>query len=117
MTTTGLPAGVADHLVRRCGRLELDTSGHGARGGAELSALYDELVAEGVLEGWVSGEIRDIVREYASPLAVSVIADVLGVPPEDAPRLEAWSEPFFYLFTAIPSTAARNAQWPSFANC
>jgi pimeloyl-[acyl-carrier protein] synthase len=64
-------------------------------------------IAESLVDGWKKGEELDVVADYASPLAVATIANMLGVPAIDGARLERWSEPFFYLFTAIPSTAAR----------
>lgn len=67
-----------------------------------------EGLARSLLERWRGAGERDVVADYASPLAVAVIADVLGVPREDATELERWSESFFYLFAAIPSEQVRS---------
>jgi cytochrome P450 len=64
-------------------------------------------IARGLLARWDGTDTRDVVADYASPLAVGVIADVVGVPREDTPQLEGWSEAFFYLFNAIPSHEVR----------
>jgi cytochrome P450 len=50
-----------------------------------------------------NGEI-DILKDYATPLSVRTIGQLLGVPAEDDDKLKAWSEWFFYLFNTIPST-------------
>ncbi|MGD8601842.1 MAG: cytochrome P450 [Gemmatimonadota bacterium] len=66
-----------------------------------------ERAARSILDRWSPGAAHDVVSDYASPLAVAVIAEVLGVPRGDSERLEAWSETFFYLFNAIPSHEVR----------
>jgi len=71
---------------------------HLARHPPDLRALAEERLRP-LLE---RGEL-DLVGDFATPFSVAVIGRVLGVPEEDAPRLEAWSEAFFYLFAPIPS--------------
>lgn len=66
-----------------------------------------EGIATHLLSEWDSAATHDVVADYASPLAVAVIGDLLGVPVDDPERLQAWSELFFYLFGAIPSTEVR----------
>jgi cytochrome P450 len=39
-----------------------------------------------------SGESVDLVEHFASPLPVSVIAEILGIPPELRERLKLWSD-------------------------
>lgn len=60
-----------------------------------------------LLDAWPEEAAYDLVAEYASPLARSVIADVVGISTADMPRLDRWSETFFYLFAPIPSVAVR----------
>jgi cytochrome P450 len=45
------------------------------------------------------GEPVDIVEHFSVPLPVEVIADLLGMPDTDVPRIEAWSE------AAIPGSS------------
>jgi cytochrome P450 len=51
---------------------------------------------EGIV-GWLldraaaAGEF-DVIRDFAYPLPVAVIGDLLGIPPEDHERLKAWSD-------------------------
>jgi len=66
-------------------------------------------IASRLLSEWDAGGHHDVVADYASPLAVAVIGDLLGVPTDDAERLQAWSELFFYLFGAIPSADVRDS--------
>lgn len=66
-----------------------------------------EGMAASLLADWKGGGQYDVVADYASPLAVAVIGDLLGVPTDDSGRLQEWSELFFYLFGAIPSTDVR----------
>jgi pimeloyl-[acyl-carrier protein] synthase len=48
------------------------------------------------------GEI-DIIGDFATPMAIAVIGDLLGIPEQDQGQLKKWSESFFYLFSAISS--------------
>jgi hypothetical protein len=52
-----------------------------------IVARVDELLA--ALQG---REEFDLIGEFAWPLPAAVIADLLGVPREDVPRLKAWSD-------------------------
>lgn len=49
------------------------------------SALLDEVVSRG--DGCV-----DLIRDFATPLPVIVIAELLGVPGEEQPRFKRWSD-------------------------
>ncbi len=64
-------------------------------------------IARTLLEPWRRGGTHHVLRDFASPLSVRLIADVLGTMPGDETRLERWSESFFYLFNAIPSHEVR----------
>jgi cytochrome P450 len=59
-----------------------------ARRVERLRPAVRELVTE-LLEA--AGEEPEIVEDLAYPLPLTVIADLLGVPREDAPRLREWS--------------------------
>jgi cytochrome P450 len=52
-----------------------------------VRGVIDELV-----DGLAGGGVRDFLREFASPLPVRVIANRLGLPPEDVPRIKVWSD-------------------------
>lgn len=52
-----------------------------------ISGLIDEL-----LEKKRAGDPLQLVREFAAPLPVIVIAEMLGVPASDRERFHAWSE-------------------------
>lgn len=47
----------------------------------------------------------EVLADFATPLSVAVIGDLLGCPPADHARLKQWSSWFFYLFAPIPSPA------------
>ena len=49
----------------------------------------------------------DLIADYATPLSLAVICDLIGIPRDDGPLLRSYSEYFFYLFTRIPSVAVR----------
>ena len=51
----------------------------------------------------------DVVGEYAEPLPVLVIAELLGVPTELAPRLRAWSQAIVAMYEPSPSLAVQTA--------
>lgn len=52
-----------------------------------ILSLLDEL-----LGGYKPGNKLDLIREFAAPLPVIVIAEMLGVPSSDRDRFHAWSE-------------------------
>lgn len=51
----------------------------------------------------------DLLHDFATPLAVTVIGEVLGVPVAAREALQADARHFLYLFTAMPSHAVREA--------
>jgi cytochrome P450 len=70
----------------------------------ELSAeLADRLVAGG------PGEV-DVTADFAQPLPMLVIADLLGLPREDWRRLTAWSEAIMNLGNTISQDGAAAAE-------
>jgi cytochrome P450 len=48
-------------------------------------------IAEGLIDGFASAGRADLIRELAFPLPIIVIAELLGVPPEDRDQFKAWS--------------------------
>lgn len=48
----------------------------------------------------------DLIADFAAPLPLQVIADMLGVPPADRARVKAWSASFFSIFAPLPDEAA-----------
>ena len=54
----------------------------------------------------------DVVGEYAEPLPVLVIAELLGVPAPTAPRLRAWSQAIVRMYEVAPGDAVvRTRRW------
>jgi unspecific monooxygenase len=51
----------------------------------------------------------DVVGEYAEPLPVLVIAELLGVPTDLAPRLRTWSQAIVRMYEVAPSDAVVDA--------
>jgi unspecific monooxygenase len=51
----------------------------------------------------------DVVGEYAEPLPVLVIAELLGVPAELAPQLRAWSQAIVRMYEVAPTHAVQDA--------
>ena len=66
-------------------------------------ALADRLLAAG------AGEV-DLVAGFAQPLPMLVIADMLGLPHEDAPRLAGWSDAILGLANTITKVGAAAAE-------
>lgn len=47
---------------------------------------------EGMKQKAAAGVEVDLIDELASPLPTMVVADILGVPPEDRPKFDPWSD-------------------------
>lgn len=58
---------------------------------AQLEAAIEGIVAELLADIDESSEI-DFVSRFAVPLPIRVVAGVLGVPPDDMPRLQRWTD-------------------------
>lgn len=56
--------------------------------GPRIEAIAEELLERAAAEG---GHDFDLVRDFAQPLPVQVIAELLGVPPDDREALCFWS--------------------------
>jgi cytochrome P450 len=57
----------------------------------EKLAPHIESLAHERIDGFAARRTADLVAEYAAPLPVAVIADLLGVPRAMGPRLVGWS--------------------------
>jgi unspecific monooxygenase len=66
-----------------------------------------ELAAE--LLGAVDHDGFDAIGEYAEPLPVLVISELLGVPREHAPRLRAWSQAIVRMYEPMPGAEVVDA--------
>ena len=69
----------------------------------DIQGITDRLLAD--FKG--KGEI-DVVNDLGTPLSVSVIAQLLGIPEDNKGQLKEWSNWFFYLFSVIPSNEVLN---------
>jgi cytochrome P450 len=83
-------------------RLRRLVAGAFARGHVERLRPRVRALAEELL-GAVDRDGFDVVGEYAEPLPVLVIAELLGVPTELAPRLRAWSQEIVAMYEVAPS--------------
>lgn len=59
-----------------------------------VEALADELI-----DAFPRGEPFDLLPAYASPLPITIIAEMLGVPVEMGPQLLAWSHDMVAMYT------------------
>jgi len=85
-------------------RLRRLVAGAFARGHVERLRPRVRALAEQLL-GAVDRTHFDVIGEYAEPLPVLVIADLLGVPPSLAPRLRAWSQAIVQMYEVAPTPA------------
>jgi unspecific monooxygenase len=74
------------------------------RGHVERLRPRVRALATDLLDG-VDPRSFDVVGEYAEPLPVLVIAELLGVPTSWAPRLRAWSQDIVRMYEPAPSEA------------
>lgn len=79
------------------------------RHAAMISAHVDRLIA-GMLAKARAGEPVDFVADFARPLPQFVMADVLGFPHEDIPRLEQWGNA--QVMSYVIGTTHRNILTP-----
>jgi cytochrome P450 len=84
-----------DHTrIRRLVQKEF-TPSHVARWESKIRAICDRLFDE-FAERNAAGE-ADLTRDLATPLPVIVIAEVLGIPPEEREQFKDWSEQVVYM--------------------
>ncbi len=50
-----------------------------------------EALTEGLIDAVAPSGRMDLIRDYALPIPTTVIAEILGVPPEDRHRFQRWS--------------------------
>ncbi len=89
-------------------RLRRLVAGAFARGHVERLRPRVRQLAAGLLDG-VDRSGFDVVGEYAEPLPVLVIAELLGVPVELAPQLRAWSQAIVKMYEVAPGVAVQEA--------
>ncbi|HEY8534354.1 MAG TPA: LLM class flavin-dependent oxidoreductase [Micromonospora sp.] len=53
------------------------------------------------------GPVADLIEDFSMPLSVTVICELLGVPPEDRPRFRVWSNAVLSTTAFSPEEAAR----------
>ena len=58
----------------------------------QLRPRVRELAAELIRDMVIAGEPADLVEDFALPLPVAVICELLGVPVSDRPKFRAWSD-------------------------
>lgn len=68
-----------------------------------------EAIATDLLSGLRHRAAFDAIDDYATPLSLEVISDLMGLPASDGRQLCDWAAQFFLLFAPIPTAAARDA--------
>ncbi|MBC8108062.1 MAG: cytochrome P450 [Anaerolineae bacterium] len=68
-----------------------------------------EQIAEKRLDRVASENQIDLMRDLAYPMPTIVIAELLGFPPEDYPKLKKWSDDFAAALTINPTVAQEAA--------
>jgi len=74
---------------------------------------YIQKIVDDLLEGVQEHGQLDFVRDLAYPLPVMVIAELLGLPPEDRARFKGWSDDLFAILGTVrhaPHLMERAAQ-------
>ena len=89
-------------------RLRRLVAGAFARGHVERLRPRVRELAAGLLDR-VDPAGFDVVGEYAEPLPVLVVAELLGVPTELAPRLRAWSQAIVRMYEVEPTREVEDA--------
>ncbi len=84
--------------------------GHVARLAPRVRAVADGMVA-GLADAIAADGSADLLSHLAGPLPVEVIAELLGVPPADRPRLQPWSNAIVKMYEyGLPPRAAAAAE-------
>jgi cytochrome P450 len=66
-------------------------------------------IAEGLLDAVNGRDPFDLIAEYAAPLPIIVIAEMLGVDPADMPRFKQWSDARSHIFNPARTPAQLEA--------
>jgi pimeloyl-[acyl-carrier protein] synthase len=71
-----------------------------------LEALrpHIQTLVDGFLDRVEKQRRMDVIADLAFPLPATVIAEVLGVPPEDLDQLKEWSDEFILVLSSDPTT-------------
>ena len=64
-----------------------------------------EALAERLIDGFIGAGEVELLEAFATPLAVGVIAELIGAPPEAAPRLLDWSHAMVAMYRLAPTRA------------
>ena len=80
-----------------------------AFGRGHVERLRPAVAAEAAALLGAAGQEFDLLAEVAEPLAVTVIAELLGVPVELAPQLRAWSQAIVRMYEVAPSEEIERA--------
>ena len=67
-------------------------------------------VADSLIDRMKEGRKADFLRDFAVPLPVTVISEVLGLPASDTARLHAWSSDYI-LDEGVSQTESDQRQW------
>ena len=74
-------------------------------------------ISRGLLDGTVERGEMDLVADYAVPLPLMVIAEMLGAPVEDRPRFRRWTDAIAALAHTVSGSPGRSARCRSSAPC
>jgi unspecific monooxygenase len=68
-----------------------------------------EALANELIDGFSQGEPLDLIPAYATPLPITIIAEMLGVPVEMGPKLLDWSHAMVAMYTLGRTREAEDA--------
>jgi cytochrome P450 len=66
-------------------------------------------LAHRLIDGFAEKRSVDLIEAYCTPIPVTVIAELLGVPPEEGPRLVDWSHRMVAMYTPGRNRAIEDA--------
>ena len=64
-----------------------------------------EDLADRLVDGLEAAGGGDLIADFATPLPATIIAEMMGLPAEDAPQLVAWSNDMVRMYMHAPSAA------------